>query len=93
MIGLLGFAVAPYMISNFALAGILVPLHRVGTAMTLLAGATGVGYAAGASFAGRLADDHGHTAAFAVTISAAGLAVLLAVTANRALRNAIPVNV
>ncbi|GAA3516070.1 MFS transporter [Aeromicrobium panaciterrae] len=90
VIGLLGFAVAPYMISNFALAGILVPLHRVGTAMTLLAGATGVGYAAGASLAGRLADDHGHTAAFAVTISAAGLAVLLAVTANRALRDAIP---
>jgi MFS family permease len=93
VISLLGFAVAPYMISNFALAGILVPLHRVGTAMTLLAGATGIGYAAGASLAGRLADDHGHTAAFAVTISAAGLAVLLAVTANRALRNAIPVNV
>lgn len=92
VIGLLGFAVAPYMISNFALAGILVPLHRVGTAMTLLAGATGVGYAAGASLAGRLADDHGHTAAFAVTIGAAGLAVLLAVTANRALRNAIPAN-
>ena len=93
VIALLGFAVAPYMISNFALAGILVPLHRVGTAMTLLAGATGIGYAVGASIAGRLADDHGHTAAFAVTVSAAGLAVLLAVTANRALRNAIPVNV
>ncbi|MEO6605819.1 MAG: MFS transporter [Aeromicrobium sp.] len=93
VIALLGFAVAPYMISNFALAGILVPLHRVGTAMTLLAGATGVGYAIGASIAGRLADDHSHTAAFAVTVSAAGLAVLLAVTANRALRNAIPVNV
>ncbi len=90
VIALLGFAVAPYMISNFALAGILVPLHRVGTAMTLLAGATGVGYAVGASIAGRLADDHSHTAAFAVTVSAAGLAVLLAVTANRALRNAIP---
>lgn len=93
VIALLGFAVAPYMISNFALAGILVPLHRVGTAMTLLAGATGVGYAVGASIAGRLADDHSHTAAFAVTVSAAGLAVLLAVTANRALRNAIPANV
>ncbi len=93
VIALLGFAVAPYMISNFALAGILVPLHRVGTAMTLLAGATGVGYAVGASIAGRLADDHGHTAAFAVTVAAAGLAVVLAVTANRALRTAIPVNV
>ncbi len=93
VIALLGFAVAPYMISNFALAGILVPLHRVGTAMTLLAGATGIGYAVGAALAGRLADDHGHTAAFAVTVGAAGLAVLLAVTANRALRSAIPVNV
>ncbi|MCW2799485.1 MAG: transporter [Aeromicrobium sp.] len=92
VIALLGFAVAPYMISNFALAGILVPLHRVGTAMTLLAGATGVGYAAGASIAGRLADDHGHTAAFAVTVSAAGLAVLLALTANKSLREARPVS-
>jgi MFS family permease len=93
VIALLGFAVAPYMISNFALAGILVPLHRVGTAMTLLAGATGVGYAVGASIAGRLADDHGHTAAFAVTVSAAGLAVLLALTANKSLREARPVSV
>jgi MFS family permease len=92
VIALLGFAVAPYMISNFALAGILVPLHRVGTAMTLLAGATGVGYAVGASIAGHLADDHGHTAAFAVTVSAAGLAVLLALTGNKALREARPVS-
>ena len=60
--------------------------------MTLLAGATGVGYALGASIAGRLADDHGHTAAFAATVSAAGLAVLLAVTANRGLREARPTN-
>lgn len=90
VIALLGFAVAPYMISNFALTGILVPVHRVGTAMTLLAGATGIGYALGASFAGRLADDGGHTPAFAVTIGAAGVAVLLAGVANKALREARP---
>jgi MFS family permease len=90
VIALLGFAVAPYMISNFALAGILVPVHRVGTAMTLLAGATGVGYALGASVAGRLADDGGHTPAFAVTVGAAGVAVLLATAANRVLREARP---
>jgi MFS family permease len=90
VIALLGFAVAPYMISNFALAGILVPVHRVGTAMTLLAGATGVGYALGASVAGRLADDGGHTPAFAVTVGAAGVAVLLAAAANRVLREARP---
>lgn len=90
VIALLGFAVAPYMISNFALAGILVPVHRVGTAMTLLAGATGIGYALGASVAGRLADDGGHTPAFAVTVGAAGVAVLLAGIANKALREARP---
>ncbi|MGB9012959.1 MAG: MFS transporter, partial [Aeromicrobium sp.] len=91
VIGFLGFAVAPYMISNFALAGILVPLHRVGTAMTLLAGATGIGYALGASLAGRLADESGHRPAFAVTVAAAGCAVLLAGVANKSLRNAVPV--
>ena len=92
VIALLGFAVAPYMISNFALAGILVPLHRVGTAMTLLAGATGIGYALGASVAGRLADESGHRPAFAVTVAAAGFAVLLAAVANKALREARPVS-
>lgn len=71
----LGFAVAPYMISNFALAGRIVPPARVGAAMTMLAGATGVGYAVGSSIAGRLADHGGHSAAFAVVVVAAALAV------------------
>ncbi|KAA1379768.1 MFS transporter [Aeromicrobium fastidiosum] len=92
VIALLGFAVAPYMISNFALAGILVPVHRVSAAMTLLAGATGIGYALGAALAGRLADVNGHTAAFAVTVAAAGLAVVIALASNRALREAVPVD-
>lgn len=74
----LGFAVAPYMISNFALAGQTVPPARVSAAMTMLAGATGIGYAAGSSLAGRLADWGGHTPAFAVTVGAAALAVLVA---------------
>jgi MFS family permease len=77
VIALLGFAVAPYMISNFAMAGDVVAPERVGTAMTLLAGATGIGYALGSSLAGRLADAGGHTPAFAVTVSATGLAVAL----------------
>ncbi len=72
----LGFAVAPYMISNFALAGRIVPPARVGAAMTMLAGATGVGYAVGSSIAGRLADHSGYTAAFAVVVVAAGLALV-----------------
>jgi MFS family permease len=91
VIALLGFAVAPYMISNFALAGHLVAGDRVGTAMTMLAGATGVGYALGSSVAGRLADAAAsHTPAFAVTVTAAGLAVLLSLGSQRLLRDARP---
>ena len=92
VIALLGFAVAPYMISNFALAGILVPVHRVSAAMTMLAGATGIGYALGAAVAGRLADAHGHTAAFAVTVCAAAMAVVISLAANRSLKRAVPVD-
>lgn len=87
VIALLGFAVAPFMISTFATAGQIVAPDRVGTAMTLLAGATGVGYALGSSIAGRLADgvpgiapDGGHTPAFAVTFTATVLALAVALT-------------
>lgn len=92
VIAMLGFAVAPYMISNFALAGILVPVNKVSVAMTMLAGATGIGYAIGAAVAGRLADLEGHTAAFAVTISAAAFAVVIAIASNKALKAAVPVD-
>ncbi|MGI9085913.1 MAG: MFS transporter [Aeromicrobium sp.] len=91
VIALLGFAVAPYMISNFALAGHLVSGDRVGMAMTMLAGATGVGYAIGSSVAGRLADSlSSHTPAFAVTVAAAAIAVLLSLASQRLLRDARP---
>jgi len=90
VIALLGFAVAPYMISNFALAGVLVPVRRVGAAMTLLAGATGIGYALGAAIAGRLADEGGHHPAFVVTVCVAATAVVLALVSNRTLRTARP---
>ena len=73
----LGFAVAPYMIGVFTLGERIVPSARVGAAMTVLAGATGIGYALGSSIAGRLADAHGHTAAFAVTVGATVFAVVL----------------
>lgn len=92
VIALLGFAVAPYMISNFALAGILVPVNKVSVAMTMLAGATGIGYAIGAALAGRLADLNGHTAAFGVTVAAAAFAVVIAIASNRALKQAVPVD-
>ncbi len=81
----LGLAVAPYMIGVFSLGERIVPPARTGAAMTVLASATGVGYALGSSIAGRLADGHGHTAAFGVTVTVTGLAVLLAVTQQRRL--------
>lgn len=85
----LGFAVAPYMIAIFSLAERVVPSHRVGTAMTLLAAATGVGYALGSTVAGRLGDTGGSTAAFAVTVGATVLAVTLMSTQQRRLSRAV----
>ena len=85
----LGCAVAPFMIGVFSLGERVVPPGRVGTAMTLLASATGVGYALGAGLAGRLADDHGSTAAFAVTVGATVLAVVVMATQQRRLRRAV----
>jgi MFS family permease len=74
------------MISNFTMGERSAPAAKVGTAMTLLAAATGLGYAVGSAVAGRLADDHGHTAAFAVTVSAAAGALLLSLASQRLLR-------
>lgn len=82
----LGFVVAPYMISVFMLGERAAPVQRVGAAMTLLAGATGIGYAVGSAVAGRLADVHGHEGAFAVTVGAGVSALLLAVASQPLLR-------
>ncbi|QIM22611.1 MFS transporter [Phycicoccus sp. HDW14] len=82
----LGFMVAPYMISVFVLGERAVPASRVGTAMTLLAAVTGLGYAVGSAVAGRLADAHGHLGAFSVTVAAGSLALLLALAAQPLLR-------
>lgn len=85
----LGFAVAPYMISNFTLGERAAPAANVGAAMTLLAAATGLGYALGSATAGRLADASGHTSAFAVTVSAGAAALLLAAVAQPLLRGVV----
>ena len=86
---LLGLAVAPYMIAVFSLAERVVPSSRVGAAMTMLASATGVGYALGSSLAGRLADQSGATAAFGVTVGATVLAVVLMSSQQARLRAAV----
>lgn len=84
----LGVAVAPYMIAVFSLAERVVPPARVSAAMTMLASATGLGYALGSSLAGRLADTSGATAAFGVTVGATVLAVVLMTSQQRRLRTA-----
>jgi len=61
----------------------------VGAAMTLLAAATGLGYALGSATAGRLADASGHTSAFAVTVAAGAAALLLAAVAQPLLRGVV----
>ncbi|MGA9346638.1 MAG: MFS transporter [Nocardioidaceae bacterium] len=81
----LGLAVAPYMITVFTLAERITPLRRTSAAMTLLAGVTGLGYATGSSVAGRMADWNGYTPAFAVTVGAGALAVVVALAAARSL--------
>ncbi len=88
-VAVLGCAVAPFMIGVFTLAERVVSPARVATAMTVLASATGLGYAVGSSLAGRLADTHGYPAAFAVTVSAMLLALVLVATAQRRLRAAL----
>lgn len=78
----LGIGVAPYMIGVFNLGERTASPGQVGATMTLLAAATGTGYAAGAALAGRLADLHGYTAAFAVTVSGMGVAVVVSLVAG-----------
>lgn len=84
----LGVAIAPSMITTFTLAERITPVRRLGAAMTLLAAATGTGYAVGAALAGRLADVGGHQPAFAVTAVATVLAATMATGGGRALRSA-----
>ena len=82
----LGLAIAPYMITVFTLTERITPPGRTGAAMTVLAGATGLGYATGSSLAGRLADWGGQTPAFAVTVAAGGFAAVLAWSSAARLR-------
>lgn len=81
----LGFALAPYMITTFTLGELITHRSRTATAMTLLAGATGLGYASGAAIAGRLVDEAGVAPAFKVTLAATTLAFVLALAARRRL--------
>jgi MFS family permease len=81
----LGVAVAPFMITAFTLAERVTPPELSATTMTLLAGVTVLGWAVGATIAGQCADAGGHRAAFAVTLGAAVIALVLAVASRHIL--------
>ena len=85
---LLGVAVGPYMIGVFTLGERICPPERAALGMTLLASMVGAGYALGAAVAGRLTDAHGFTAAFAVTVVATVIALVLSAASQRSLRRA-----
>ena len=82
----LGVSIAPYMITTFTIGERITPPSRTGAAMTLLAAATGLGYALGAAVAGRLADWGGHTPAYAVTVAAGVVAVTVTLAGRSVLR-------
>ena len=84
----LGCTIAPYVITTFTLGERVTPPSRTGAAMTILAAATGLGYALGAAIAGLLADWGGHTPAYAVTVGAAAAAVALSWGSRSVLRSA-----
>ena len=88
----LGVSIAPYMITTFTLGERITPPSRTGAAMTLLAAATGLGYAVGAAVAGRLADWGGHTPAYAVTVAAGALAVAISWASRRTLARSLETN-
>lgn len=76
-----GFAVAPYMISLYALTERLAPPERAAIAMTVLCGGGPLGAAAGQGVSGTLAESHGTYGALLVAVAGAAGALLLALGA------------
>jgi MFS family permease len=79
---ILGVAVAPLLVTAYAIAERIAPPTRIATVITLLASGTVAGVALGAGVAGPLAQAYGFPAALAVPAFAGALA-LLAGTAGR----------
>lgn len=74
---ILGIPVGPTMVSIFGIGAVVAPGHLMGTVMTMLASGVVTGTALGAALAGRLADSHGHQAAFLVSVGAAAALLIL----------------
>jgi MFS family permease len=88
-VALLGVAVAPLLITAYALAERIAPPGRGGMVMTLLASGTVAGVALGAGIAGQLIGPFGYTGAFVVPLVAAGVAVVVALAGVGRLRDAL----
>ncbi|OAR22727.1 hypothetical protein A8W25_24380 [Streptomyces sp. ERV7] len=73
----LGAAYAPHLITLFALTERLVPAARLAESMAFLTSGIVGGQALALALSGRLAQDHGPVAAFAVMVVAAALCVVL----------------
>lgn len=78
-----GCGVGPTLITVYSLAERQVSPERTGVTMTLISAASVVGYSIGSSLGGRLAQDGGPGSAFTVSLSAVGLAAVIAVVRRR----------
>ncbi|NUP79684.1 MAG: MFS transporter, partial [Nonomuraea sp.] len=85
----LGVVSAPYLIAVNALASAIGPARRASAVMTLVASGVVAGVAAGAAVAGRLADAHGYSGAFAVPAFATLAGLALAAASRRLLAPAL----
>ncbi|WP_420115216.1 MFS transporter [Pseudactinotalea sp.] len=81
-----GFAIAPTIITGNALVQQLVPPSRLTEGLTWVGTAIGVGFAVGSSVGGRVIDLHGGHAGYVVSMGAAGLAALVALSTAAVLR-------
>ncbi|WP_406401665.1 MFS transporter [Streptomyces sp. NBC_00879] len=73
---LVGLCIAPALIGGYTLVESLVPASARTEAFTWLTGAVALGQAAAVTVAGRLADEHGASAAFVVPLVGTALALL-----------------
>ncbi|MEU3916941.1 MFS transporter [Streptomyces sp. NPDC029004] len=73
---LVGLCIAPALIGGYTLVESLVPASARTEAFTWLTGAVALGQAAAVTVAGRLADEHGASAAFVVPLVGTALALI-----------------
>ncbi|WP_155853910.1 MFS transporter [Arthrobacter sp. H5] len=84
----LGIPVGPTMVTIFSIGSVVAPRHLMGTVMTMLASGIVAGTALGAALAGAMAENSGYSSAFAVSVAAAVVLLLLGLASAAVLRRA-----